>query len=248
MNDALVFKDLHTGYGKHEVLRGLDITLERGKLHAVIGPNGSGKTTLIRTILREISIWNGDLILDGRSIKDLSQKELSRLIGYVPQKAILPESFTVDEVLDMVSFSFSGISQDIIRKAEEQCGISHLSSRRISELSGGEVQLVLLARCLCTNSPIVLLDEVSNNLDIRNHSKLLKLVKELTGEGKTILMVAHDLNAVLRYADDVTLLVDGRVHSFGKPEEIITEEMIQSVFGSRARIAQTKDGESVIIL
>lgn len=246
MNKTLEIRKLKAGYSKKTILKNLSLSFDRGKLYALIGPNGSGKTTLLKTILKETKIQDGSIQIENKELSSISQKELSKYLSFVPQKAIVPEDFTVEEVLEMASYASKAITEASIQKALELCGIAHLGKRKAMELSGGELQLVLLARCISLDTPIILLDEPASSLDINNQQILLSLTKKLAKEGKTIIMTVHDLNSVFHYADEVIILKDGELYSRGKTEEVMTETMLKEVYKTNAKIHQTLDGEIFI--
>lgn len=239
---AIKIKGLVGGYTRSSaVFNGLDISVPRGKLTAIAGPNGSGKSTLFRFLLKSLKPRAGRIIVDGIDISKISQKELARLVSFVPQFYLVPEGFTVEQFISMSDFAGRSCTPDDIDAALEEAGIAQLRDRIASELSGGETQLVMLARAICCRTPIILMDEPTSNLDINRQTQLLRTVRRLADNGKTILCALHDLNSILRHADSCIILSNGRPYACGSPEEVITEEMLSKVFDSDAKIIKLPD-------
>lgn len=241
---AIRIEGLVGGYTRGStVFDGLDISVPRGKLTAIAGPNGSGKSTLFRFLLKSLKPRAGRIIVDGIDISGISQKELARLVSFVPQFYLVPEGFTVEQFISMSDFAGRSCTPGDIDAALEEAGIARLRDRIASELSGGETQLVMLARAICCRTPIILMDEPTSNLDINRQTQLLRTARRLADNGKTILCALHDLNSILRHADSCIILSNGRPCACGRPEEVITEEMLSKVFDSDARIIKLPDCE-----
>lgn len=241
MKPMLLFNNLSSGYGKARVINNINLEFKRGTLYSIIGPNGSGKTTFIKTLLKETSIFSGDIFIQEKNLNSINLHMLSEMISFVPQRGEIPEGFFVYEILEMASFLNPRVSSESIEMALEICGIQSLKRKKARELSGGEQQLVLLARAICSMNQIILLDEPTNNLDVKNQSTILNTARNLADEGFLIIMTTHDINAVLQYSDNVIILQNGEVIKKGVPKQIITPSLLKSVFGIQSRIVTVND-------
>ncbi len=229
---------LDLAYSSKPVLHGVDLSLARGELLGLIGPNGSGKTTLIRCLSGVLKPTIGSVTLAGKNLDEYSDQERARQIAVVPQSAQLPPAFTVFECISLgrtPHLSWLGRlgTRDlkIVQRAMRSCEIEPLNDRRISELSGGEQQRVLLARALSQDCPVLLLDEPTAHLDLHHQVALLNLVRQMAKEQNLAILIAiHDLNLASLYADRLVLLIEGRVRASGTPSEVLTTETLQNAY------------------
>ena len=244
------FERLHFGYNrKREILHGIDLNLPSNKFIAVLGPNGCGKTTLVKQINRILRAQSGTVQIGDRQVSQLEPSELAKLIAYVPQ---MTSGVMNGSVMDTVMLGRRPYIQwkptdedlEIVAKALIRLNISHLSQRLFNQLSGGQKQTVLIARALAQVPDIYLFDEPVSFLDVKNQLEIMASGRELVEQdGKTVIMVLHDLNMALRFADHVVIMKDGNVFAQGAPRDVITEENILAVYGTHAEI---KNGEYVI--
>lgn len=237
----MAVEDLH--FSHHEtrrsVLKGVSFTAERARLTAVLGANGSGKTTLFRCITGLWRPQKGDIRFEGKSIGEYGHGERAKIIALVPQEHEPPFPYSVLEAVTMGRVAhvglFSNPSRNDRRKAEEaveRVGIGHLRSRPYTKISGGERQLVLIARALAQESPVMLLDEPTSHLDFKNQVLVLKKIKEIaTEKSVTALMTIHDPNLATLFSDSVVMINDGCVLSQGSPHEVINEHNLSGVYG-----------------
>ena len=240
----LEIRELTVAYGELVALRQVSLSLGAGELLGVVGPNGSGKSTLIRAITRLVRPLGGDIRLDGKEVGRLSQRELARWAAVVPQNPYLPDAFTVLEVALMGRTPHLGLLQSegradlaAVRRALEQTDTWHLASRRMGELSGGERQRVVVARALAQETPILLLDEPTAHLDMGHQATVLDLVRQLCrGEGKAVLATIHDLSLAGQYCDRLVMLNEGRIVGEGEPQEVLSPELLASVYGTRVSV------------
>ena len=229
---------LDVAYGDKSVLHEINLSLARGELLGVIGPNGSGKTTLIRCLSGVLKPTIGSVTLEGKNLQVFSDQERARRIAVVPQSAQLPPAFTVLESVALgrtPHLSWLGRlgarDLEIVQHAMQSCEVAQFSDRRITELSGGEQQRVLLARALAQDCPVLLLDEPTAHLDLHHQVALLNLVRRMAREQNLAVLVAiHDLNLASLYADRLILLIDGRVRASGSPSEVLTTETLQNAY------------------
>ncbi|RII00397.1 ABC transporter ATP-binding protein [candidate division NPL-UPA2 bacterium Unc8] len=233
-------QDVCFGYGRKVVLKEMTFQVRPGEMVGLIGPNGCGKSTIIRTLSRIISPHSGKILLDGKNVREIPRQDLARLLGVVPQMPLLPSAFTAFEIVLMgrnphlSPFQYEGPRElTIAWQAMERTATHSLAERRVSELSGGEIQCLLIARVLAQEPKAILLDEPTANLDIGRQIEILDLIKNLCRENNlTVLAALHDLNLASQYCDRLVLINNGRVHAEGTPKEVITARNIKEVYGA----------------
>ncbi len=226
------------GYYRQPVLQDLTFNVLPGDLVGLIGPNGSGKSTIIRALTRIITPMKGKIYLDGRELSTISQHELSRMLGVVPQLPLLPSAFTGFEIVLMGRNPHLGMfgnekahDLEITWQAMEMTGTVELAKRNIGEMSGGQIQSLLIARALAQETRAILLDEPTANLDIGRQIEVLSLIKRLCRERNIAAMAAiHDLNLAAQYCNRLVLISEGRLFKHGTPTEVITAENIRVVY------------------
>lgn len=237
----LRLEKLCLGYGKQVILADIDLEARRGEMLGVIGPNGSGKSTLIRGICRILSPLSGRVLIDDEDIAHISRGALARRVAVVPQAPNLPDTFTAFEIVLMGRtphlgrFRFEGMKDfDIAWEAMGITDTRSLAERRVDELSGGQKQLLTIARALAQEPGLILLDEPTAHLDINYQVETLDFMKYLCRDrGLAAVVVLHDLNLASQYCDRLVLLNEGRIHAEGTPQEVITPENIREVYGAR---------------
>ncbi len=228
------------GYSHKVILRDITFQVLPGQIVGLIGPNGSGKSTIIRALTRVISLYDGQILLDDKNIISIPRQQLARLVSVVPQVPILPSAFTSFEVVLMGRNPHLSLFQhessrevEITLRAMEQTMTRHLAGRRVGELSGGEIQCLLIARALVQETKAILLDEPTANLDIGRQIEILNLIKRLCHEKNIAVLAAlHDLNLSAQYCDRLVLINNGTVHAQGTPVEVITAANIKEVYGA----------------
>ena len=233
-------RDVSLGYGRKAVLNDLTFQVMPGEMVGLIGPNGCGKSTIIRALSRIISPCSGKILLDGKDVNKIGRQDLACLLGVVPQLPLLPSAFTAFEIVLMGRNPHLGLlryeSQKdlaIAWQAMEKTGTQALAARRVSELSGGEIQCLLIARVLAQETKAILLDEPTANLDIGRQIEIMDLIKNLCRQNNLAVLAAlHDLNLASQYCDRLVLLNDGRIHAEGTPREVITTQNIADVYGA----------------
>jgi ABC-type cobalamin/Fe3+-siderophores transport system ATPase subunit len=234
----LNIQSLFVSYNGHKILQDISLRVPYGSILAVIGPNGAGKTTLIRSISGVLPPRSGNIFMDGIDLLGLPAIQRARYLAVVPQARQLPAAFTVQQSVLLGRTPYLGwlgrtheIDHRLEQQALEQTRLTSLAQRRVGELSGGEQQRVLLARALAQDTPILLLDEPTTHLDLEHQSSFFNLVRALTAQKRlSVLLVLHDLNLAGLYADQVALLVNGRIHTTGTPQEVLTEENLSRVY------------------
>lgn len=239
--------------GGHAILKDISCRFPAGGIHGLIGPNGSGKSTLLRNICRIWEPQNGRVLIEGRDYRRIPRKSLSRMVTLVQQDTRLDFSILVSDFVAMGRHPHLKRLQwlrqrdmDIIDQALAVTGTEIFRNRLINELSGGEAQLVSLARALATEAPIILLDEPTSALDILHKLEIMELLTNLRDAGKTILISIHDLDLARRYCDTVTLLQQGCVYYHGIAEQGFAEQRIKEVFHVGVEEIATEHGVSLL--
>jgi iron complex transport system ATP-binding protein len=238
------------GGGRREVLLGVDLTMARGELVALLGTNGSGKTTLLRTFAGTLAPERGTVSFDGREISSWRRDALARRIAVLPQQLDLPAGFTVGELVAMGRapharrlFASTVEDERAIARALIDADAADLADRPADELSGGERQRLLVAMALAQEPDLLLLDEPTLHLDLAHQVALLAAIRRLRDQrGLTVLAVLHDLNLAAAFAPRVAVLDQGRVVVDGPPGEVLTPDLVRRVFGVAVDEARTPDG------
>lgn len=236
---TLAGRDLTIGYSDRVVGRALDVTLEQGEVLALLGPNGGGKTTLLKTLLGILPPIEGEAQIGGRSLKSYSIRERARRIAYVPQVHTPTFAFTVESVVLMGRTAHGSLfsrpsahDRDIAGRALAQFEITALAGRAYTMISGGERQLVLLARALAQEPQFIVLDEPTASLDFGNQGKVMREMRALAAAGHGILFTTHDPNHALRAADRAYLLRAGERVAEGAVGEVLTRAQLEALYGS----------------
>ena len=224
------------GYSRKEVLRDVTFQVLPGEIVGLIGPNGSGKSTIIRGLTRIISLYQGRILLDGKDVVSIPRHELARMLGVVPQIPILPSAFTAFEIVLMGRNPHLGLFQyesqremDIAWHAMERTMTRHLAKRRVGELSGGEIQCLLIARVLAQETKAVLLDEPTANLDPKNAGVVEKIIRKINNNNTTIIMSTHRFEEVISLADRIAVIHNGEILQVGTPDEIFRKPKSKQV-------------------
>ena len=236
--------DVALGYQRNLVVENMTLEARHGEMLGLVGPNGCGKSTIIKALSRVILPHSGSIFINERNISRIPRIELARLLGVVPQIPLLPSTFTAFEIVLMGRNPHLGLLQHegpkdmaIAWEAMEKTSTQHIAKRRIGQLSGGEIQSVVIARVLAQKTEAVLLDEPTANLDIGRQIEILDLIKGLCHKnGFTVVIALHDLNLAAQYCDRLILIGKGRIRCQGKPGEVITAENIVRVYGSGSYI------------
>jgi len=236
---TLAGSGLAIGYRDREVGRGLDVKLQQGEVLALLGPNGSGKTTLLKTLLGILTPLAGEPTIDGTPIGRFSAAERARRIAYVPQSHTPSFAFTVETIVLMGRTAHgnlfsapSGADRAVAARALERFGIAALSTRPYTMISGGERQLVLLARALAQEPRFIVLDEPTASLDFGNQGKVLREMRALAASGHGVLFTTHDPNHALRAADRAFLMRSGARLAEGKVREVLTRGRLEELYGT----------------
>jgi iron complex transport system ATP-binding protein len=236
--------NLVCGYGKKIILSDVNLQITPGEITSLLGKNGAGKTTLFKTILGLLPPLSGEVIIEGKELNKYAPHQLAKCISYVPQAHGTPFPFTVFDVVLMGQYSnargFLKLpnhkSREIALKSMEMLDIIYLKDKFFSALSGGEKQMVLIARAIAQQPGFIAMDEPTSNLDLGNQMKVLKMVTMLKDEGYGIVMNTHCPEQALNYSDQVILLQNQQVTRQGKPGEILTSKTISRLYGTEIEL------------
>lgn len=235
----LTARELTLAYDDHTVVHELDLAVPDGRVTVIVGPNACGKSTTLRALGRLLRPKGGSVLLDGAELARIPTKRIARSIGLLPQSPAAPEAITV---ADLVSRGrqphqrwwqqWSDEDERAVTDAMTRTDVTELADRPVDELSGGQRQRVWIAMALAQETDLLLLDEPTTFLDIAHQVEVLDLVRRLNHEqGRTVVIVLHDLNQAARYADHLVAMKSGRIVAEGHPSEVVTAELVREVFG-----------------
>ena len=239
LTDALIeVENAHLGYGKQAILKGVNLSVKRGDFLGIVGPNGAGKTTLLRAVLGILNPIEGTVRCSGRT-------------GYSPQRSNLDSifPFTVEEVVAMglwvpTAKIVGSTRTQRIGESLEQCGMLHHARTPFRDLSGGQKQRVLVARALVSDPDVLILDEPTNDLDLRGEFDVMELIRSLHTEGRTVVMVTHLLHLVTRYVQRLSLIHQGQLQC-GPTEDMLRPERLEMLYGIPVQVADSEAGQIV---
>jgi iron complex transport system ATP-binding protein len=252
---SVLVEGITAGYGNTVVLHDVSVEMVAGRICALIGRNGSGKTTLMRCINGILKPVKGTVSVSDREIRSMKRNEIARLISLVPQGSYSPFQFSCLEIILMGGASrikpWSAPCPKEKQRALEICrevGVFDLKDRAFNCLSGGQKQLIMLARALYQDSPVMLLDEPNSHLDFPNQLIIMGLMRRFVRErGVTAVITLHDPNLVLQYCDDVAMLREGRVVAAGPTAEILDDGHLREVLGAGIMVERTASGRRVVM-
>lgn len=255
VSDRLYADTITLRYDERTISRELSVIIPDGAFTVIVGPNACGKSTLLRALSRLLAPAAGQVILDGRSLRDLPPKEVARRLGLLPQSSSPPEGISVAELVARGRYphqsflrQWSKADEEAVIKAMEATRVAALSGRLVHELSGGQRQRVWIAMVLAQETPILLLDEPTTFLDIAHQIELMELLADLNAAGRTIVAVLHDLNQACRYATHLIAMKNGAVLAEGQPSSIVTEQLVEEVFGLASVIIRDPVAGSPLIV
>ncbi len=239
MDNVFDIKVLTFSYGTNEVIKGLNLSIKQGRVTTLIGANGCGKSTLFNLITKNLRPQSGEIRLEGKDISQVKLKDFAKQVAIVHQYNTAPADISVEKLVSFgrtpyhgfVSLANTEEDEEKIKRALEITNTEKIKDKAVAQLSGGQKQRVWIAMALAQDAKILFLDEPTTYLDIRYQLQILKLVRKLNEEyGMTVIMVLHDINQSLYYSDEILAMKDGRITAQGKPEEIITSELIKNVY------------------
>lgn len=242
------------GYGREPVLTGLDFTLEAGECVGLIGPNGAGKSTLLKTLAGILPLQSGTLELEGKPLESWNRQALSRKVSYLPQERELPFAYTAEQVVLMGRYPYldwhqqeGGRERALARDCLEVFGLGNLQERPVTDLSGGQRQRVLLSRILIQQTPVILLDEPTAELDLVYENTVLELSRHLARAGRTVVLSLHDIGQAARYCTRLLLLGQRKLLAQGTPEQVLRKENLEAAYQVPFQVRQGEEGLEIRI-
>ncbi len=235
--------NLSMGYGESMVIDGLDLELPSGKVTAIVGPNGCGKSTLLSGLARLHKPSGGAVLLNGKAITEMPTREVAKQLALLPQEAVAPDGLTVAELIrfgrqphQRLLQQWSEHDQAIVDAALHAANLEDLADRPLQFMSGGQRQRAWIAMAIAQDTPLLLLDEPTSALDLGHQIEVFELIRQLAAVGKTVVMVVHDLSSACRYADHLVAMESGRVIAQGSPNQVVTPELVESLYGVRCTL------------
>lgn len=242
-------------FGNKEILNEINLSIQTGKRTAIIGPNGSGKSTLLKALSGLLKPAQGTVFFAEKDIRSYGKKQLAQRLAILPQGASSPNDLTVGELIDYGRFPHrnwwggnDAADQEIVDWALSQTGLAHLNKRLLSTLSGGERQRAWIAMALAQKPSVLLLDEPTTYLDIAHQLEVMQTVSALNKKNAiSIIMVLHDLNHAMRYADEIIVVKDGRIFAKGTPDQTVDLNLLKQVFKVNAEVFKNDTGQNLFI-
>lgn len=251
----LVVEGLRLRYPDLVAVQDVELGVPPGEVVAVVGPNGCGKSTLLRGIARLHQPAAGRVLLDGKDLRSLRQKQVAHRVALLPQTPQAPEAITVAGLVAYGRHPHQGLfrhwsiaDEQAVTEALAATGITELADRRVDRLSGGQRQRCWLAMVLAQHTALVLLDEPTSMLDLGHKVEVLGLVRQVAATGRTVIMVVHDLDSAARYADRVVAMLDGRVVANGPPREIVDADLVHTLYGVEANILNAPGDHAPVVV
>ena len=254
MSKILEIKNATFSYdGVNNIWTNINIDIENKDNICILGANGCGKTTLFNCITRNVELKSGEILLKGKNIYDYSINELAKIIGIVYQDHTVTFPYTSLEVVKMGRTPYLKVFEtpskedtDFAFKIMQELGIEDLADKSYSNISGGQRQLVLIARTLCQKPDIILFDEPTSHLDFKNQAIVMKTIKKLASDGMTTIMISHYPSHAFKTSNRVILMGDKKIIADGKPDAVMTEDNLRLTYGVKIKINKTKEEQCLI--
>tara|TARA_B100000683_G_scaffold67617_1_gene66308 strand:- start:845 stop:1714 length:870 start_codon:yes stop_codon:yes gene_type:complete len=254
MTDFLSVSGLNFSWGENHVLKDVEFTMQRNEVVAILGVNGAGKSTLIKCLNKILTPKSGKILIEGNDLSSHDLVSLAKVMSYVPQTVRSSFSMNVFDVALIgrrphIRWRISQRDRDFVSQTLRYLGLEDFAFRRFNQLSGGERQRVIIAKAIVQNPDLYLFDEPTSDLDLKNQVSIMKRIRHLVSPemgDKSALIAIHDINLAARFADKIILFDDGKVKSYGKPEDVLTEQSISDVFGVSSMIIPREDDASKI--
>ncbi|WP_312977185.1 ABC transporter ATP-binding protein [Stutzerimonas nitrititolerans] len=252
---ALHARNLHFAYQDKVILRDITFSLPKGRLIGIVGPNGSGKSTLLKLLARQLPLQGGQVEVQGQSLSSYSMKSLARQLAFLPQRPVMVEGIRVEQLVQYGRHPHQGwfnqwSDEDArqVARAREAMQLDAIWRRQASSLSGGQAQGAWLGMILAQNTDLILLDEPTSALDIGHQAEVMEAVHRITQEGRTVLIVIHDLGIAARYCDELIALADGQIQAMGPARQVMTKQLVDRLYDTDVDILPAPgDGAPVIV-
>lgn len=251
---SIQLKGVDVAIDQRKILHHIEFSVERGSLLGLIGPNGSGKSTLLKSIATLLPINRGRIMIHNNDQSSYTQKEIAQFMSYVPQETVIGFDFDARDIVAMGRHVYGSVFKSESREdaekvkwAMEQTQTLHLADQSVLNLSAGQRQLIMIAKALAQDTPIILLDEPISALDVYYQLHILTLLKRLCEQGKTMIVVLHDLNLASRFCHQLLLLNEGVVQKYGHPSEVLTEQLLREVYHVKASIKKDHLIDSITV-
>ncbi|MET9572965.1 ABC transporter ATP-binding protein [Streptomyces virginiae] len=252
----LTAENVTLGYDQRVIAENLSVEIPDNSFTVIVGPNACGKSTLLRALSRMLKPSGGRVLLDGQAIGSMPAKKVAKTLGLLPQSSIAPDGITVADLVSRGRYPHQGLlrqwsaeDERIVKESMASTGVAELADRAVDELSGGQRQRVWIAMALAQQTPLLLLDEPTTYLDIQHQIDVLDLCAELhETQGRTLVAVLHDLNHAARYATHLIAMRGGKVIAEGAPQEVVTAELVEKVFGLRCQIIDDPETGTPLVI
>ncbi|WP_037571227.1 ABC transporter ATP-binding protein [Spirochaeta cellobiosiphila] len=239
----LTAESLTLGYENNTIIESLNLNITKGSFTVLVGSNGCGKSTLLKGLSHLIRASKGSVLLFNEEMEGLSRKTIARQLGILPQNPQTPEGLTVEELVRQGRYAHHGFfpkwnegDRKTVREALSICDLNDIKHCNINNLSGGQKQRAWIAMALAQESEILMMDEPTSALDLKYQIEILDLLKKLNRDGRTIILVLHDINMACRYANHIIAMKEGRIIKVGHPKDVVDHLFIQEVFSLKAHI------------
>lgn len=249
----LEFKNVSASVGKTPILKDISVSFEAGKITSVIGPNGCGKTTLLNTLIGVSRVTEGNIHVDGEEFLELPAKERAKRLSFLPQFREAATGLPVKTLVEHGRFPYMGFSRkmspedkDAIEEAIEFVGLSDYRNQPVNELSGGMQQRAYIAMQIAQNSPYMIMDEPMNYLDFPGQRELYSLITGLVAQGKTVILVLHDIGQAMKLSDNIVLMQERKVLGTGTPEAFLRNGLIEKVFNCKISEVTVEGGKEYV--
>ncbi len=236
-------ENLTIAYADKVIINDLNLTLQKGKITALIGPNGCGKSTLLKAFARINKANAGQVLLNNQPLSSYADKQLAQKMSLLPQILITPEGITVQRLVEYGRSPYishwgklGDQDKSIVNAAMQETQVSEFATQAVESLSGGQRQRAWIAMLLAQDTDIVMLDEPTTYLDLSHQIELMKLMQAMKDKGKTVIVVLHDLNQACRYCDHLIVMKEGKIITEGTPSTVFTEQLLSDVFSLKAKV------------
>ena len=252
---ALHARNLHFAYQDKVILRDISFSLPKGRLIGIVGPNGSGKSTLLKLLARQLPLQGGEVDIQGQPLARYSMKSLARQLAFLPQRPVMVEGIRVEQLVQYGRHPHQGwfnqwSDEDArqVARAREAMQLDAIWQRQASSLSGGQAQRAWLGMILAQNTDLILLDEPTSALDIGHQAEVMEAVHQITQEGRTVLIVIHDLGIAARYCDELIALADGQFQAVGPARQVMTKQLVDRLYDTDVDILPAPGDSAPVIV